>query len=543
MWKVMLADDEVNVIEGLKVAIKWEQHGFQLACTAENGDEGLANALENKPELIITDITMPKMDGFEMVERIRESLPDIKVIFLTCHEDFDFAQKAVRLNACDYLIKDTMTRQELYSLLDKVGKSIEEEHENKSKVHELSGEISKNHCRLSEALINELLGKEPVDIESFERRLRVYNYNFKKRKFLLSMLTIDRYMDLIKGGMFENNKDLFKFNVVNIVGEVLKKHEIGEVFPKGENGYIIIYNYDPDLNYSVTERICLISKDIQEAIRKAINNTCTVYIGTPVDSLLKLNRAYEDVLHLKNERFYMQDEIILVSAKKEYAEDFDSYYVNSFIKELENGLCEQNAEKLPQLTAALFEKAAKELVSADSVRAAAERAVISMIHGLEKGVCPHKQIIPDNFSVMIRNIDNATELKELLDSYLSGTAEIMKKNMAYASSPEISKIIRYVSTHLDEDISLDSIAAYVNMNSSYFSRHFKNKTGSNFVDFLSNMRIEKAKELLLETGLSIDEISYRVGHVNKAYFTKVFKKITGQNPGEFRKKVRENIHS
>lgn len=100
----------------------------------------------------------------------------------------------------------------------------------------------------------------------------------------------------------------------------------------------------------------------------------------------------------------------------------------------------------------------------------------------------------------------------------------------------MKKILQYVILHLEEEISLDTIALYANMNRSYFSRYFKSKTGENFVDFVARIRVEKAKELLRETDYTIDEISLRVGHVNKAYFTKVFKKVTGLNPGEFRKK-------
>lgn len=537
MLTVMLVDDEINVIEGLKVSVEWEKHGFGVVCTANSGEEGYRKALEYKPDLVITDITMHKMDGFEMAEKIREKQPELSIIFLTCHQDFNYARKAVNLNIDEYLIKDTMTREEIYLALAKVKAGIEERWLKKKKTKELLIELNRNRCQLSEKLINELLKKELLDINSFERRLSIYNYNLSKQKYILSLLTIDRYINLLNSNMFNRDAELIQFAVLNVVEEILKKNDIGEVFPKSENNYVIIFNYTPNLKYSIDEKIAAVSKEIQSCIKEVIKTSCTIYIGTQVGSMHEIKHAYEDILILKNNRFYMQDGFLLSYSKRESRfTNIDFQYVNDLLKEFDRHLENRNMELLTHLEYVFFEKVKKETIVAADVKMVIERLVNSLNKYIEKNVLMYQPVILDAYLKQLSIIDSVYELNETFHSLLKNAVEVLNKNAAFTCTPEMKKILNYISENLQEEISLDTIAAFVNMNSSYFSRYFKSKTGGNFIDFLTSMRIEKAKELLAETDLSIEEISAMVGHVNKAYFTKVFKKVTGFNPGEFRRK-------
>ncbi|SHO52406.1 response regulator transcription factor [Anaerocolumna xylanovorans] len=537
MLTVMLVDDEINVIEGLKVSLDWEKHGFGIICTAGSGEEGYIKAIEHKPDLIITDISMHKMDGIEMAEKIREKQPELSIIFLTCHKDFDFARKAVNLSIDEYLIKDTMTREEIYLALAKVKTGIEERWLKKKKTRELSIELNRNRCQLSEKLINELLKKELADINSFERRLNIYNYNLSKQKYILSLLTIDRYINLLNSNMFNKDAELIQFTVLNVVEEILKKNDIGEVFPKSENNYVIIFNYNPNLKYSMYEKIAAVSKEIQSCIKEILKTTCTIYIGIQVGSMQEIKGAYEDILTLKNNRFYMQDGFLLSYSKRESKfSNIDFHYVNDLMKEFDHHLENRDIELLTHLEYVFFDKVKKENIFAVDVKMVVERLVNSLNKYIEKNVFMYQHVIPDSYLKQLCIIDNVYELNETFHSFLKNAVDVLNKNAAYTCTPEMKKILNYITENLQEEISLDTIAAFVNMNSSYFSRYFKSKTGGNFIDFLTSMRVEKAKELLAETDLSIEEISIKVGHVNKAYFTKVFKKVTGFNPGEFRKR-------
>lgn len=537
MLTVMLVDDEINIIEGFKISIDWEKHGYRVVCTAGNGEDGYHKAMEFKPDLIITDITMPKMDGFTMAEKIREQQPELNIIFLTCHQDFNFAKKAVNLGVYEYLIKDTMTRKEIYSALDKIKNDIEETRLKKKKANELSIELNRNRCQLSEILINELLKKELADIRAFERRLNIYNYNLSKQRYILSLLTLDTYVDLLEGNLFNSDADLIQLAVLNVVEEILKKHDIGEVFPNGENEYVIIFNYNPNLKISIDEKLTSVLKELQACIRKAVKTTCTVYMGIQVGSLQDIKRAYEETLGLKSYRFYKQNEVVIWHSSKEAPlSNIDMYYVNGLLKEFDKHLENLNIELLTHLEYVFFEKVKAENILGSEVRLVIERFIISLNKSMERISHRYKPEIWEAYQHQLNIIDNVYELKEVFHRYLVNAVAIMKKNAAYTCTPEMRKILKYIQDHIQEEISLETIAAYVNMNSSYFSRYFKSKTGGNFVDFLTGIRIEKAKELLMETDLSIEEISIQVGHVNKAYFTKVFKKVTGFNPGEFRKK-------
>lgn len=129
MYSVLIADDEVNIVEGLCSTIQWQEHGCRVVATAYNGQEALKLAVEHKPDIIITDITMPKLDGLQLVEEVLKTLSYTSFIVLTCHEDFSLARNALRLGVCDYILKETMTRQELYDSLEKAKQTCKEQQE------------------------------------------------------------------------------------------------------------------------------------------------------------------------------------------------------------------------------------------------------------------------------------------------------------------------------------------------------------------------------------------------------------------------------
>jgi len=165
----------------------------------------------------------------------------------------------------------------------------------------------------------------------------------------------------------------------------------------------------------------------------------------------------------------------------------------------------------------------------------AQKFIISIIDMVRSCSFENDRLSPEACISSLKYVHNVNSLKLLLLKYTYECIKTSKENAPFASNPEIARVVEYVNKNLDKEISLDSAARYICMNSSYFSRFFKNKTGENFVDFLSRVRIERAKQLILDTNLTIDEISQKVGYVNKSYFSRVFKKMTGMAPGQFRR--------
>lgn len=169
-----------------------------------------------------------------------------------------------------------------------------------------------------------------------------------------------------------------------------------------------------NLKYSIYEKINSISREIQSCISQVIKNSCTIYIGMQIDSLLDIYLAYNDIVILKNKRFYLQDEMILCLKSKEYTfPNLDQSFMNDTIKAFENYLGDFNLDLLINLVDVFFEKVLRKKITASDVKGAAERFII-IINALEKNGCKYKQIIEENYLEVISFIDNVFELKEMI---------------------------------------------------------------------------------------------------------------------------------
>lgn len=542
MLKVLLVDDEINVVEGLKKSITWDKYGYNIPEVAFNGKDGLVKALEYKPDVIITDITMPVMDGIEMGRRIRESNPDVKLVFLTCHEDFNYVRDSLKLNAVEYLLKMTMTRDNLYDLLEKISIDIEAEKKKKEKRLQLSREINQNRYVISELIISDLIQGNTRKLDGVRERLEIYGYRLNKNRFSLSLLKLDRYMELIEHNIFDD-LNLIKFAILNITEEILKRHDAGEVFANGNNEFIIIYNYDYDIKTSAIEKIKFISMELQLIIKKVIKNSCTIYIGNQYNSLENTPKAYEELKHLSNIRFYMKDEAIIEQRHNNMEYYSETLYFTELIRLFQEALEELDIERVEENIQHFVKRCYDLRSDINEVKDTFKKMFMVLTNFITKSGYGEQDMTLIPFSEILLYTDNIYGIGDIL-SELSKKALILtaKRGSCYSNN-EITKIMQYIDNNLHEEITLDTVATFASMNASYFSRYFKTKIGENFVDYLARKRIEKAKKLLNETELTIEEIIGKVGHTNAAYFTRVFKKLTATTPGEYRSMHRERLKS
>ena len=538
MLKIMLVDDEVNILEGLRISIDWESLGCQVICDARNGEEGLKKAQDYHPDIIITDITMPVLDGLNMMEMIKGKNPEIKFILLTCHEDFHYAKKAVNLSAEGYITKETMTREELAKIIHKIIKQVDDEKKIKEQLSGAYKELNETKNKAVESIINDLLEKSDDDRISLMERLKIYGYSFNMDFFILSVVKIDNYLDLI-GLNSSHNIIRVKSSIIGKITEILEAHGLGKAFYKEGNEFVIIYNFIYNIKHSIVDEIRDISKEIQKSLKDSINITCTIFIGKQIHSIEDLPAAYKTVKALENTGFYMRDGAIVEYLHAENSENNLDYDAEKLIvKEFENALYEYDTQGLKLRINKFFTDMIKNQISRVRVEEVIERMFIIIINLLEKNNQKHQDIVGDYVGI-IKYAGNIYELQDKLLEVSEKTIELLKHDYVFYTLPVINKTVKYVKANFRDNISLDTVASNANMNSSYFSRYFKSKTGENFVDFLARIRIEKAKELLIETELSIEEIAELVGYGNKSYFTKIFKKVTKVNPGEFRRSIYE----
>lgn len=534
MIKVILIDDEKSIVEGMGTSIEWEKHGYELVACAYDGKEGYEKIMLYKPEVVIADITMPGMTGIELAEKLSKELPEVKVILLTCHEDFCYARQAIRLNICEYMVKHTMTREELYHILERIKKEIETEVQEKEKDLILALEINKNKYVVGEILINELLCNQAAEVNEINNRLKIYGYKLDKPLFIPAILRIDNYNEFASNNIFEDTS-LAKFVIINVVGEILEAEDIGEVFSKDEDEYILIFNYKADLRFSILEKIKDVAAQIQKCLKKIIKYSCTIYLGCPSNDIKGLGSIYMDLKNIEESGFFLDDESIVSSVQNKPVKGMNLEKLSEIAIEYANALSSFSMQEAEEGVDKFVKVVREYKIGKPDAAMTAQKFFRSIIDQIRYYHCVSDKLTLESCLETLKHVNNVNSLKVVLVKYTEECIKLTEKNAPFASNPEIARIVEYVNKNLDKDINLDSAAKYICMNSSYFSRFFKSKTGENFVDFLSRARIEKAKKLLLNTSMTVDAIAEKVGHTNKAYFSKVFKKMTGVSPGEYKR--------
>lgn len=540
MLKVMLVDDEVQVIRGMRASVDWSCAGCEVVCEAVNGRDGIEKAVKFKPDIIITDITMPGMDGIEMSERLRDLLPEARIIFLTCHEDFYYARQALKLNISEYLVKETMTREELYETLKKAGREIKMEKADRDKAEVIIREFDDNRTLVGESIINDLIEGCNFNFSEIERRLDFYNYRLKDRHYLLSLLKLERNIN--SDAENDNGKtNFYKSNIFNTVREILKEHYCGEIFVKSKEEFVLVY-YFPEPAACMEQRVYGISEQILQSLKIKIRRKCTIYIGDFFRSLQELPHKYKELKRMEERRFYLNDGTILTKESSSFPYKDDMDLRNKFLNDYRNALEALEADTVNASVTTFVDRSLRLKLPMGEVRNTFQRAFDTMIGVLEKYGQEYGNLSPVPYVEIVRDAADIYLLADALMDFSLKSIGLSRKSADFSASSEIQKVIRYIDRHLDDNLTLDLAASLANMNSSYFSRYFKMKTGEKFVDYLNRVRVEKAKSLLQDTYMTLDEILLKVGHVNKGYFIKVFKKSTGMSPGEYGRS-KKNAHT
>lgn len=491
MLKIVIVDDEINIVEGLKKTVRWEEHGCQVVGTAYDGTTAWDVVCEKEPDILITDITMPGMDGLKLVEKLRPRYPAMRFIYLTCNDDFEMARSAFRTGACDYIVKETMTRDELYESIEKAGKEIANYREN-------------------------MLNKAVV---SNELKILPYGLDFEKNRYMMGLLFV---LPLYDGEDESGPADRLTQLIVQYPDCFLFRRSDYEyvVMMKGQEGK------EREL---VTELYGQISRTFDD------EKTLTYFYASLAPCRKDdINGLYENLRRLRSQRFYRKHRMFLLEESGEERLEKGPDHA-AFLKRCEDGIRELDTEKSGQCIRDFLKEAAGRRETPESVLETGEQILVILLHEAMRVNASVSNVMACLQRKRIYQVCSICELEELLCWLLvDGIAQI--RECAYSEREEaLTSALRYIEENLGERLSLGSVARHVSMNASYFSRYFKGKMGENFVDYLVRQRMDRAKQKLKYTGLSVEAIAAEVGYSNITYFNDSFKKYTGQTPGAYRR--------
>lgn len=522
MIKTMLVDDDVEMLDWLEKIIDWGKFGYSISAIARNGTAALAMCREEVPDLIITDITMPGMDGVELINEVQKLKPDIKCIFLTCHEDFNYALKAVKLQVEDYVLKYTLTQNSLSELLCKFSRTFLAENSKYDEVYLLNRELSSSKIILEEKFFTDISENISLSKENILERAKALKIKLVDGPFRVICTYVDNYEKSMERSTAKENY-LFKAHVLKLAEEILQNENI-KYFALGKGIYAALY-WDGDSYFAVKKNLEEKLKQFHASVFEALNVPVSSCIGSSYMLYGDIGKALDENKQLRDSYFYDGSGFI-ISERKTYSTEDGNSLLEEFTADFILALNKSDRVLINQTLEWLYNKLQKSNYSPACVKRIYNNIKMQMeLTALKKGKDIGTAMAdPDTFMAVKEN------LSEMIESYLVLSA----MNPPVTSRREISAVLRYIDTNISERITCESMAAMVNMNSSYFSRLFKNETGVNFSDYLINKRIEKATLLLKTTNIKIEEITKAVGLEQPSYFYKLYRKVTGKTPGEVR---------
>ena len=535
MLKVFLVEDEVVMRNGIKNNIPWEQEGFEFVGEASDGELAYPLIKREKPDILITDIRMPFMDGLELSRLVKKELPQIKIIILSGYNEFDYAKTAISIGVTDYLLKP-ISSAKLLEAVKKVGDMIEKEQDNVRLMERYEKEMEENILQEKHKLWGALASNRLSTIELLEKGQRL-GMDFTASAYLVFLFKLMQEGDAT-GCSDELNRASEKVNSLSgtwkkvlsfdrspegwaflIKGE--SEAEVLENFAEAKRELLNLVAMYPKVEYfgglgSIVQRIGDIQNSYKEAAR-AFSSRFFLDANQIADSA--------EMVPVQNEEDGKIDVSKMLSKKREHE------LVEKFFK---NGTVEEVDSFLDELFQNIGEQNCKSLLYRQYVVMDLFFCATDFLENLEIDT----EELPEecrDINQIVEKAGNAQSLRHQIGILFSETMMLRDGH----SKKKYSKLLEDAKAFIDknykhDDMSLNMVAAQVNISPSYFSTIFSNEMGQTFVEYLTYVRLEKARELLMCSNMRTAEIGYEVGYKDSHYFSYIFKKVVGCSPKEYR---------
>lgn len=532
MYKVIMVDDDYPVLELLSEAIDWARLGLSLEGVYENGVEALAAAERALPDILITDIGMPKMDGLELIERLKERKPNLRTAILSCHSEFQYAQRAMKLQVQDYIVKDTLDPQDLEQVLLRFVASLEEEHKLDLEQHQLKKLVDRSRVALKEQWIRNAVNQPLLQEDAWREELASFGLPMEGRAVLPVFGTIDDYRRVQQRFMSD---ETMRFAVNNVIEEIMMESAAEAVmFPFSVKEWVVLCAFRPNLAVNGYDEVRRLLASIQTALLRSLKISMSFVIGTKSESPAHLKQALSSLAAASGQRFYMERGQI-ASFSPFIPADGDLYaYYDGASERFREMVMKRDTLHLKQMIEdwkAFLETSrySPEIVKDWTLKLLLDiRLKYQSLHYFR--VSPSAESLHQD----IAEIGSLAELKDWLLEHLLGAAAMAENSRMRTLRKEVIDACQYVSLNLDKRIGLEEIAEHLHLNASYFSRLFKKETGETFIEYVIRTKMERAKELLDQTAHSVAKICEMLGYDNQSYFIKLFKSYTGVTPIDYR---------
>lgn len=531
LYRIMLVDDEEEVRKAMIRKMEWESLGFTVIGDAENGEEALEKLEQLEPDVVMTDIRMPYMDGLTLIAKIRERYPFVKILIFSGFDDFEYAKQAIKLNVTEYILKP-VNGQELAEILKRVRVSLDEEIRQRRNINMLQESYLNSLPILRELFLNDLV-RRTADMSGAAQKLREYGIDILSARKWLTAVIYTEQIERTEGMALYQHQELIPISVRGLVEDHVKPYYRFVVFNSAD-GITMIAAVDN--NNTETGFVNLLN-DICKESRRLLEVSITIGVGYACDTLREIGRSYQTAVDALGYRD------IVGSGRTICIND---------VEPVSRGKLQLDAKGEAELTTAV-KFGPPELIG-DALRELAARMDDAKVHENQYQIymltianCLIRlmQQYDLNMGEMFASEERYADImrgvckKETFAEELIPVACRMNEALNRERDNTTRKVILDAKTYIqenyaDSELSVDMLCRHLHISPAYFSTVFKKETGQTYVNYLTEVRLQKAVELLEQTDDKTYKIAEKVGYQEQNYFSYVFKKRYGISPTKYR---------
>ena len=520
MLRVVLADDENKILLLLQKLIDWERLGYEIVGTANDGLRALELVREKQPHLLITDVRMPGCSGIELIQRAKELQPDLHFIIISGYRKFEYAQNALKYGVEDYLLKP-LKQEELTGILmrlsDKLGKEAALE-------FQLKRSQERQQELLMESLANAAEHQQPFMAyadEGFCAAVGVCFAALVRVDIVGTAQAPDGYQVILRSALEIVRRELQ--SLTDVYAAAVRKE-----------GIAIVLRMSAYRTVAVKQCFTKIQKEIEQQRDMFGNLRCTICLGS------RQTDFEETVLSMRQAMWFCLDRLCHPQswrdAERERADFSQRYMMEAAQKkrfqvaaecldeerfEQELDMCFRAVLSLEDLNGQMLEDWFFQVLEA-------------CLYGMQQNGQAEERF-EENMEEKFWLCTDAQSVLQLLRQDISRELQRLGGERSLREMRPITEAKRYMQQHYRESLRLEDVSSAVGFNATYFSTLFKKETGQNFMDYLTELRISKAKELLCGDTLSVQDVAEMVGYSDLKYFSRLFKKATGVSPSDYKK--------
>lgn len=521
MYNLLIVDDEIISRLGISSLLNWEEEGFSLIDSVANGEEALA-IIRNQPiDLVITDIKMPVMTGIELIQEAKSSGFESAFIVLSSYDDYTYVREALKLGAVDYILKLDLDKAHMLSVLDKAKEQIDLANRLDAPIEKIDKQTMNSARR---DFLKQILYGQMIFDEAYEQRRNHLKLTMANEKYLVLMFKVQDLGSTL-------NED----GIRAIIEEVLEEYDYAYICDTGYDELSIIYNMPHKRESDQFQLIQRLASRISFIMRQYFNQKVIIYVSQTFKSVENVPLAYLQVCQTISLKSVMSDAAVVffdeVISNRNYR-DYKSF--ETYIERFEKAIQRKKDAEIKAIFHELFTYVeSSKYIELGQIRYFISSMVYIANHYLDKYGYSDELIWGNDEEkyLMLQEITRKEDFTKFLHSIEDKLSIIGVED---SDNYIVRNVKKHLKQHYKEGIVLKEVAETFGLTNTYLSMLFKKETGETLKDYLTALKIEKAKELLKETNWQVSEIAKEIGYDNEHYFSRIFKQKTEMTPTGYR---------